>query len=983
MKIEPFPWFEGYLINMDELYTELTLEKIERKLLGEETWTLQTYKDMFNCNKSEHKNRKILIKADPGMGKTTLGRKVARDWAKGVFKKCSLVFFVALKFVKPGDTIENIIMQQIPELEGLKISQQKLKALLNRFSNEILIILDGLDEHRLGQNEDVIKIIKNQKLLDCRIVVSSRPHFVKEVEKHFSTIIRVEGFTETEARKFVSSFFTDSRKITAILQFKPSDSREDFPVHKCPILLSFLCLLVKENKIDLSETKLTVGDLYLRMVQCLYRKYTNRKGIGFVESEFVQVMKLVGILALRTLLSNNPLLQKSEVLEIAGEFAYEYGFFAGHEDFRLCTDPTADISVTYAHRSIEEFFGSFGFIQALDDGQSIDDILGSNCKEPIFMVNPLVLRFCLWLLTTTEFFGSRKVIHDKLVAYAAQRIDTHMLDTDTVDQVFLAIGIREALHNEDSLKLEFFKQVFDKCEQVRVFQIKPDEYKYYGHYQKNEERQAFCTHVLGVLGLISHSLLSKLSLLSISKDPAQRSLPDVNSDALIVSIDLDSDYYLEISKILLTNSDVLKRAPQVSARIYFYDAVDLKILMQKHTKELHLCSGGSTRLSVSGEFPFCPHFTHFTARSCQISNSVPAAFVKAVKEGEFPNLRRIELDYCTVNDCEWPEVPEFSWNLNTVKMCDSSQIHKHLLKLTELTANSALLEPLYADRLILVRLENLSVLELESEEGGKLQSLNDVLKQGLVPNLSALTLGRVQIKLDTFLREFDPNDTAKLEKLTLRRSIISAEELEIPGEKLTDIQLTELGLSGSFGLTGNLSALFTHSFPRLNSLILNSCDLNANDLQSLARANVEGKLPQLRHLDISYNYNVKISDMFTHSAQWNQLKTLDTADRNILNVESEFLTSLEELWVSYPSSEELGVPWEDENPLPDVTRCWSGLKTIELDYDADIPVVSDGVERGMFPDLTTVRLQCGYSSVNAMSFFKLLKANIVVIEKTF
>ena len=113
--MEPFPWLEGYLINMDELYPELIIEKIERKLLGEETWSLQTYKDMFNCNKSEHKNRKILIKADPGMGKTTLGRKVARDWAKGVFKKCSLVFFVALKFVKPGDLIENIIMQQIPQ----------------------------------------------------------------------------------------------------------------------------------------------------------------------------------------------------------------------------------------------------------------------------------------------------------------------------------------------------------------------------------------------------------------------------------------------------------------------------------------------------------------------------------------------------------------------------------------------------------------------------------------------------------------------------------------------------------------------------------------------------------------------------------------------------------------------------------------------------------------------------------------------------
>ena len=73
MKIEPFPWFEGYRINMDEVYIELTLEKVERKLLGEET--LQSYEDMFSCNKSEHKNRKILMKADPGMGNTTLGKR--------------------------------------------------------------------------------------------------------------------------------------------------------------------------------------------------------------------------------------------------------------------------------------------------------------------------------------------------------------------------------------------------------------------------------------------------------------------------------------------------------------------------------------------------------------------------------------------------------------------------------------------------------------------------------------------------------------------------------------------------------------------------------------------------------------------------------------------------------------------------------------------------------------------------------------------
>ena len=102
---------------------------------------------MFHCNQSNSNNRKVLMKAGPGMGKTTLGKKVTWDWATGVFKDFSIIFFVSLKLVNPNDTIENAIKQQNPELEGLGVSQQKLKALLNRYSSRILIILDGLDEH--------------------------------------------------------------------------------------------------------------------------------------------------------------------------------------------------------------------------------------------------------------------------------------------------------------------------------------------------------------------------------------------------------------------------------------------------------------------------------------------------------------------------------------------------------------------------------------------------------------------------------------------------------------------------------------------------------------------------------------------------------------------------------------------------------------------------------------------------------------------
>ena len=119
---------------------------------------------------------------------------------------------------------------------------------------------------------------------------------------------------------------------------------------------------------------------------------------------------------------------------------------------------------------LEEFFGSFGFLQALASGQSIDDILGSDCDEPIFMVNPLVLQFCLWLLTT-KLSNSAWNIYEKLVLFAAERIDFHLLNTRVVEQMYPAMNIGDALDKKNSLKLTFFKDILEKCQCVGVLVI--------------------------------------------------------------------------------------------------------------------------------------------------------------------------------------------------------------------------------------------------------------------------------------------------------------------------------------------------------------------------------------------------------------------------------------------------------------------------------------------------------------------------------
>ena len=79
-------------------------------------------------------------------------KKITFDWANMDFDTMSLVFFAALKFVKPGEAIENAIVGKTYGLKGLNVTPGKVRKILEKFGSRCLLILDGLDEHALGQN---------------------------------------------------------------------------------------------------------------------------------------------------------------------------------------------------------------------------------------------------------------------------------------------------------------------------------------------------------------------------------------------------------------------------------------------------------------------------------------------------------------------------------------------------------------------------------------------------------------------------------------------------------------------------------------------------------------------------------------------------------------------------------------------------------------------------------------------------------------
>ena len=128
---------------------------------------------------------KILAKGDPGMGKTTLAKKNCLGLAMKKFCKVSLVLFISLKSVRPDDSLEEVMLKQIPELAGLGVTSRKLESFIEHFGKQCLLICDGLDEHAMGSNTDVLKVLRHEKYLDCNIFVTSRPHSVREIRECF------------------------------------------------------------------------------------------------------------------------------------------------------------------------------------------------------------------------------------------------------------------------------------------------------------------------------------------------------------------------------------------------------------------------------------------------------------------------------------------------------------------------------------------------------------------------------------------------------------------------------------------------------------------------------------------------------------------------------------------------------------------------------------------------------------------------------
>ncbi|XP_040208026.1 NACHT, LRR and PYD domains-containing protein 3-like [Rana temporaria] len=165
----------------------------------------------------------VMVSGVPGIGKTTLMKKIVYDWANGeLYQRFAFVFFFKFRELnKLGKvSLEEMILQQYPHLEG------QIGNILQHAEGP-LFIFDGLDEsiHQMDfrttkicsnpkqrENLGVIvdSLVRQRLLMGCSVLVTSHPTRLASINtKNFQRMAEIIGFHHRDQLIYFDHFFGD------------------------------------------------------------------------------------------------------------------------------------------------------------------------------------------------------------------------------------------------------------------------------------------------------------------------------------------------------------------------------------------------------------------------------------------------------------------------------------------------------------------------------------------------------------------------------------------------------------------------------------------------------------------------------------------------------------------------------------------------------------------------------------------------------
>ena len=357
------------LISIDEQldcssskYVSLTLVKIDRQ--GRTTSTENRRGDSVTLSEAfavEGEEKVILIKGDPGMGKSTLAINICKCWAEGsLLQTYNAVILLTLRDpeIQAAKTISDLLLT-----EG-KLRESVLEEIIGSLGERICFLLEGYDElHEQLCKSSVFTKLK-EKLPHCTLVYTSRPETCDKLESVASRIIEIEGFKRESVDEYISSTFDavdDGEKLASNLKSQLNENWTLRRILHVPINVAIVCVIF----FHFSTLPETLTELYTLLCLRLILRYviTRTANVAQVEElrsldnlpeDIAKQFSQLCFIAYKGVESNKIIFSSHELrsIGIAQEKMSDLGL--------LVTAPSTSVygrekSYNFLHKTLQEF----------------------------------------------------------------------------------------------------------------------------------------------------------------------------------------------------------------------------------------------------------------------------------------------------------------------------------------------------------------------------------------------------------------------------------------------------------------------------------------------------------------------------------------------------------------------------------------------------------------------------------------------------
>lgn len=197
-KVKIIPWERASAIHIDDIYTQLSWARDDRKASGVTQKELEDYTDIFKGDEHHPNPKRLLVYGRPGIGKSTFSQKTAFDWSnqrKGILLKFDVLLLIKLRDVCDLKDIRDVLKASKLLAGDEMDSADDVYEYILRNQEKVLLILDGYDEYFCTCNQSPVRDIWEGKLLrDMYVIITTRHEKTDELRLPSHVQFQINGF---------------------------------------------------------------------------------------------------------------------------------------------------------------------------------------------------------------------------------------------------------------------------------------------------------------------------------------------------------------------------------------------------------------------------------------------------------------------------------------------------------------------------------------------------------------------------------------------------------------------------------------------------------------------------------------------------------------------------------------------------------------------------------------------------------------------